>query len=97
MISESILWTIMTGVIIKRANTELLEKYGIRKVRSDYRNRKLHISDEMKFEDVVNVSVWGTGKPLREFMYSPDLAAACVFIMKKVNVEDIIKLNQHKK
>ena len=76
---------------------ELLEKYGIRKVRSDYRNRKLHISDEMKFEDVVNVSVWGTGKPLREFMYSPDLAAACVFIMKKVNVEDIIKLNQHKK
>lgn len=75
----------------------LLEKYGIRKVRSDYRNRKLYISDEMKFEDVVNVTVWGTGKPLREFMYSPDMAAACVFLMKKVNVEDIIKLNQHKK
>ncbi|HOU02744.1 MAG TPA: GDP-L-fucose synthase [Bacteroidales bacterium] len=76
---------------------ELLEKYGIKKVRSDYRNRKLHIPDEMKFEDIVNVAVWGTGKPLREFMYSPDMAAACVFVMENVNVEDIINLSHHKK
>lgn len=29
------------------------------------------------------VEVWGSGKPLREFMYAGDLADACVFLMEK--------------
>lgn len=32
------------------------------------------------------VSIWGSGKPLREFMFSDDLAEACVFLMQ--NYED---------
>ena len=28
-----------------------------------------------------NVTVWGSGEPRREFMYSDDMAAACVFLM----------------
>lgn len=28
-----------------------------------------------------SVTVWGTGEPRREFMYSDDMAAACVFLM----------------
>ncbi len=28
------------------------------------------------------LSVWGTGTPLREFLYSDDLAAACVFLLQ---------------
>jgi GDP-L-fucose synthase len=28
------------------------------------------------------VTVWGTGNPCREFLYSDDLADACVFLMK---------------
>jgi len=31
------------------------------------------------------VEIWGTGSPLREFMYADDLADACVFLMKKYN------------
>jgi GDP-L-fucose synthase len=27
------------------------------------------------------VTVWGTGRPLREFLYSDDMADACVFLM----------------
>ena len=42
----------------------------------------------------VSVNVWGTGTPLREFMYSIDMAEACVFIMENVDIGDIIKLNQ---
>ena len=27
------------------------------------------------------VTVWGTGKPLREFLFSDDMADACVFLL----------------
>ena len=36
-----------------------------------------------------SVKVWGTGKPRREFLYSQDLAKACLYIMKNFNAEDI--------
>ncbi len=42
--------------------------------------------------DQVTVEIWGTGKPMREFMYSEDMAAACVFMMEKV---DIRQINSH--
>jgi GDP-L-fucose synthase len=35
-----------------------------------------------KLAGAPNVSVWGTGKPLREFLAVDDLADACVFVMK---------------
>ena len=28
-----------------------------------------------------SVTVWGTGKPLREFLFSDDMADACVFLL----------------
>jgi GDP-L-fucose synthase len=36
-----------------------------------------------------SVEIWGTGKPLREFLWSEDMADACVYIMEKVNFEDL--------
>lgn len=36
------------------------------------------------------VEIWGTGKPRREFLYSEDMADACVFIMENRNFQDII-------
>lgn len=38
----------------------------------------------------VEVILWGTGKPLREFLHSDDMADACVYIMEKVDFPDII-------
>lgn len=35
------------------------------------------------------VELWGTGKPLREFLWSEEMADACVFIMEKVNFNDL--------
>ena len=43
--------------------------------------------------DQVKVNVWGTGTPLREFMYSLDMADACVFVMENADINDIINLN----
>ena len=35
------------------------------------------------------LELWGTGKPLREFLWSEDMADACVFIMERVDFEDL--------
>ncbi|MDR3775311.1 MAG: GDP-L-fucose synthase [Terracidiphilus sp.] len=40
--------------------------------------RKMH---EAKVVDADEVSVWGTGSVLREFLHSDDMADACVFLM----------------
>jgi GDP-L-fucose synthase len=41
--------------------------------------RRFH---EAKSENATTVTVWGTGKPRREFLCSDDLADACIFLMK---------------
>jgi GDP-L-fucose synthase len=40
--------------------------------------RKFH---EAKIHGSKTVTVWGSGKPRREFMYSEDMAEACLFLM----------------
>ena len=42
--------------------------------------RKAH---EAKLSGDSELLVWGTGKPMREFLYVDDMADACVFIMEK--------------
>lgn len=37
----------------------------------------------------VKVEIWGSGKPMREFLWSEDMADACVFIMENRNFEDM--------
>ena len=38
---------------------------------------------ELKAEQGVRLVCWGSGTPLREFLYSDDLAEACVFLLEK--------------
>jgi GDP-L-fucose synthase len=44
--------------------------------------RKFH---DAKVNNRAEVEIWGTGKPLREFMYVDDLADACLFLMDRYN------------
>lgn len=36
-----------------------------------------------------SVTIWGSGKPLREFLHVDDMAAACFFLMQKVSATDM--------
>lgn len=44
--------------------------------------RKFH---EAKLQNGKEVVIWGTGKPMREFLYVDDLAEACFFLMENYN------------
>jgi len=41
-------------------------------------------------QHAVKIEIWGTGKPRREFLWSEDMAAACVFLMENIDFQDII-------
>ena len=43
-----------------------------------------------------NVLVWGSGKPLREFLYVDDMAEACIFLAENYNSEDPINVGTGK-
>jgi GDP-L-fucose synthase len=51
--------------------------------------RKFH---EAKINDQPTVTVWGSGKPLREFLHVDDCAAACMFLMENYNGEEIVNI-----
>lgn len=51
--------------------------------------RKVH---EAKINNNKSVIIWGTGKPLREFLFADDLADACLFLMKNYNEREIINI-----
>jgi GDP-L-fucose synthase len=48
--------------------------------------RKAH---EAKISNDKSMVIWGTGKVRREFIYSDDLASACVFLMENYSANDI--------
>ncbi len=50
--------------------------------------RRFH---EAKINDEETFFIWGTGKPLREFLYVDDVADACVFLME--NYDDLECIN----
>ncbi len=51
--------------------------------------RKFH---EAKINGEHTVTVWGSGTPLREFLFADDLAEACVFLMKNYNEKQFINI-----
>ena len=36
------------------------------------------------------VEIWGTGKPMREFLWSEDMADACIYMMEHVDFKDLM-------
>lgn len=55
--------------------------------------RRFH---EAKVNHTATVEIWGTGTPLREFLFSTDLADACVFLMETYDGEQFINIGTGK-
>lgn len=53
--------------------------------------RRFH---EAKLANVPSVTVWGTGTPKREFLYSEDMADACVYLMNLPDAQFVPLLAQ---
>jgi len=53
--------------------------------------RKFHEAKEVweKGGRGATVTLWGTGSPFREFLYTEDVAEACVFLMERYSAQDI--------
>lgn len=51
--------------------------------------RKFH---EAKVNGDANVTVWGSGKPLREFLHADDLAEACYYLMQHYNEAGLVNI-----
>ncbi|MFD0794960.1 GDP-L-fucose synthase family protein [Mucilaginibacter litoreus] len=55
--------------------------------------RRFH---EAKEQGLPNVTIWGSGSPLREFLFADDLAEACVYLMQDYNEPGLINVGTGK-
>lgn len=55
--------------------------------------RKFH---EAKVNGEESVELWGTGTPLREFLYVDDMADACVFLLENYSGEQHVNIGTGK-
>lgn len=61
----------------------VLSKYGI------------HSSTD-KTDGGISVEIWGSGAPLREFLWSEDMADACLYVMEKIDFQTYIEKDREK-
>ncbi len=56
----------------------------------------IHRFHQAKIQQLPEVVIWGTGSPLREFLYADDLAGACVFLMQHYEDREFINIGSGK-
>ena len=62
----------VTGDASEEEILKMLAKYGVAK----------------DGQGKVKVEIWGSGKPMREFLWSEEMADACVYIMERIDFKD---------
>lgn len=67
----------------------LLKKYGIHLHQSGAEEETRLFSVPPAQVLPVSLYLWGSGKPMREFLWSEDMADACVFLLESRNFEDV--------
>lgn len=73
----------------------ILNKYGISNDRLKLRTRlrnpepQSQLQPQPQPQSSVSVEIWGSGTPLREFLWSEEMADACVFLMENIDFSDL--------
>ena len=79
----------MDGSADQREILYLLKKYGIHWHHSNAEEETRLFSVPPSQILPVSLYLWGSGKPMREFLWSEDMAEACVFFLENRNFEDV--------
>ena len=92
---------VLPAMIRKVHLAKMLQSNQWEKIREDLNKRPIEgVSGENPEIEIKNIlhsygitdrylTLWGTGKPMREFLWSEEMADACVFIMEKVGFDDL--------
>ena len=82
----------VNGTASEEAILSVLEKYGITLHDTLNNNSQYHstIADNVRKERFVKITLWGTGTPLREFLWVEDMTDACIFIMENINFRELV-------
>ena len=93
---------VLPALIRKIYLGKCLEEDNFEAIREDLNKRPIeNIDGNASKEEILNIlekygikkgqiEIWGSGKPKREFLYSDDMADACVYLMEKVDFKDIV-------
>ena len=95
---------VLPALLRKMILGKYLHQKDFEAIRADLHKRPIEGTDNTASEDLiiaildkygvrktgesVEVEIWGTGKPKREFLYSEDMADACVHVMERVDFKD---------
>ncbi|MCE5206346.1 MAG: GDP-L-fucose synthase [Porphyromonadaceae bacterium] len=92
---------VLPAIIRKMHLAKCLQENNWSSIQKDLRRRRLNDVNGMStIDDFIftlnkfgvfsnHLELWGSGKPTREFLWSEDLAEACLFIMNNVNFLDL--------
>ena len=93
---------VLPAMIRKIFLSKCLMDNNIDLLRKDFNKRPVEgINGEHSLEEIKailskygvfenRVELWGTGKPMREFLWSEDMADACVFVMQNINFNELV-------
>lgn len=98
---------VMPAMIRKIYLSKLLNDGDWKSIRADLNKRPVEgINGQAEEHDIIKVlakygiennkvTLWGTGKPLREFLWSEDMADASVHVLLNVDFSDIIGIEKY--
>ena len=94
---------VLPAMIRKIFLSKCLMDNNIDLLRKDFNKRPVEgINGEHSLEEIKailskygvfenRVELWGTSKPMREFLWSEDMADACIYVMQNVDFKDLIE------
>jgi len=81
----------VTGEANEEEILTIFQKYGIKPHSKISTTTNTPITNNQSTRPKVEIEIWGSGQPMREFLWSEDMADACVFLMENIDFEDIVK------
>lgn len=98
---------VLPALIRKIYLAQALETENWNTLRADLTKRPIENTDGTASKEAIlsilskygvtknRVEIWGTGKPMREFLWSEEMADACVFVMEHIDFKDTYTPNSN--